>query len=523
MAITNPSVTGISAGGQAVARPITGWFPRLLLENAQVLAPPGLGNWTRGDMRMTVTTTAGSNVVTRTAGAPMSDAGTGAWMGVLRDGDVHRVVNVVSSAGNDLTLVQAVATTGVMELGSYHEAALGQHVSPIGGVALADLIFDADPFQLAAPTALFDADSQRGTWYATPWVSPFFSPQFWRQFGGLANNMLTMGSVQNMFEPTASIFTGSVINTATATCSGVGQGMEEVIAVSGPGLMALTFGHGRSGSLANTVRLSVLADGVQIHQSDWNAGLRRAVVPFGNCSELRVRVTALQASATMISVSRIQILDYPVALSAAVNPGDRMLVIGDSWVDESFRPEVVTRLRARAAQIGATVLPSVGVGGTQATYALEAVSGRRRIDSWLDAARPSVVLIHYYINDYNASVSAQAWAANISELVRTCLARSIRPLVILPGCTASSSQTQGMAQAYGNRLGVSAVSRVSITEALQPEISAVGAFVNTVQKTPGRAIRNSTNSAIYVARGSAAADPWDCITPAATPATITPA
>lgn len=500
------------------------YFNRFYQERPNCGTFAGIASYDRGNIQLSVTTVSGSNQVTYVSGDPIADAGTGAWMGVLCQNGRYSTVNVASRSGNVFTVSEPLTVTGPAVLSSYHETANGFHLSPFGGRALADMLFYADPAYLIGDAdALYDVDS-RATWFTTPWVAPYCSPQYWKQYGGMANNGLTYNYIPNPFNASNFFFSDSV-SAVTASALGVGQGMSLDIPISAPGVLQFTCGHGLlSAADTNQFQAIVKVDGVQVWSAQQGPAIKQYRVPFPKGAVVTLILASLESTKTVISAGRVSVLKPFESARPAISQGDRVMVIGDSWTAEATRPEFVGQLRTRAEEIGATVLPSYGIGGTKASDAITAVGGVRNIDAWIaNAAGASKCVIHYYINDNNASVAAGVWAANMNEIIRTLIAAQIVPVVILPGVTGTQSGAKALISTYGRVMGEPICNTDSITETLLSELQDKGSWVNTVRKRAGRTVYIASVPATYVARSSANTSIWDCVTAGATPATVTPA
>lgn len=529
---SNPVTGGISfpaAGGgflplagARLSKPL--YFNRFMHERPCAQTFSGIAGYTRGNILLSVSTVAGSNQITWTGGNPVADVGSLAWMGVIYQNGVYSTIIVSSTSGNVMTVAEPMQLTGSGVISSYHEGANGIHLSPFGGRAMADMLFYCDPISLSGDMqASYDVDSVQGTWYSTPWIAPYNSPQYWKQSGGLANNALGAGYIPNPFN-SSSVFFADGSAAAGATAAGVGQGITLTVPISGAGVVSFSCGHS-STETPRRFAVTVAVDGVTVFTGLQSAAIKGYRVLFPAGASLTINAAATVADATNIAVNRVSVLAVPSALRKAIEQGDKVMVVGDSWTEEGVlnRPEFVEQLRYRAESIGATVLPSYGIGGTKAGDALAVVNGVRNIDAWIAASsNPTVCVIHYYLNDHTASVSARQWAANVTEIIRTCIASNITPLVMLPGCVASQSKTKDMMQAYGRALGAPVCIADSVNEVLISELQDKTNFINTVRKRAGRVAYVASIPATYIARSSTNTSVWDCITAGATPATVTP-
>ena len=529
-ASTDPVTGGVSlvAGGVVVPVPRARqqaalYFNRFLSERPCTKTFANIASYTRGGISLDVTTTAGSNQITWVSGNPVADVGAAAWMGVIYQNGRYSTVIISSTSGNILTASDDMTLTGSAVLSSYHESLNGVHLSPFGGKALADMLFYCDPLSLVGDTqANYDVDIVQGAWYATPWITPFNSPQFWKQTGGLPNNQIGLGAgyIANPFN-SDNVFSADANSATTANAAGIGQGIILSLPITGAGVASFSCGH-----LSVTSRrfsIVVAVDGVAVFSGTQSAAIKGYKVAFPTGAVLTITLAASSADATALVANRVSVSYMPFGLRRSIEQGDKVMVIGDSWTETASRPEFVDQLRLRAEAIGASVLPSYGVGGTRASDALTVVGGVRNIDAWITAsARPTVCIIHYYLNEYVGGVIARQWAANMTEIVRTCISAGITPVVMLPGCTGSQSQTKSLIADYGRALGVPVCSSDSITESLLPELQDKACFINTVRKRAGRAVHVSSIPATYVARSSVNTSIWDCITAGATPATVTP-
>lgn len=490
------------------------WFDRLTHERQCAATIPTAPS----SYSLTVDGSAGANTLTVTGGDTLADAGTGAWAAALYYPAVDKWEPVIVSgiSGSTVTVQDPLAydvSSGSLDIRWDGPSAL--HTTQSGGKALADLLFDIDGRFLLRPSARARFSPYDGAWYSTAWVSPYYSPQYWRQYGGIANNQVAYYTLANRSDATNKQCVAEARRAVSATCSAVGHGVELPLGKqTADGMIAISVGHSGNASLAGTVTLD--ADGVTVATETFYGAVRRVYMDFPACAALTVRVTCADATGYTLKVGSVWVLDRPANARPPILPGEKVILVGDSWFDTSTPRGIAERLIERGAAINAEVI-SVGVGGTKAS---DGVAG---IDGWIAAHKPSVAIIHYYLNDKTASVSAAQWAANIQTIVRKCLQASVLPVVMLPGGTGSVAGFEAVLNLYQFVLGEPSLRGEFITSALSAELSDATSIFNVTRKKAARIVFNATNSKAYYAAGSVATDNWVAFDPAATPATITPA
>lgn len=487
----------------------TMFFNRLFHEAPASGTISGIANYVNGNAHLEVTVTDGSNTANITGGDTLADFGTLAWSGVLEDtsaGTNERKfypVFVQSIAGTVATIVPPAPFTGAAKLHNRHEAALGQHYTEAGMNMLADIMYFAPATYYAFGESLGEVS---GEW---EWLSPGFlagvNPSYWQWYGGAATNSHDWKKNLNISQEGRVV--SDSVNATEVLTDAIGEGLFLDFPTDGSsGIFSVSVAH-RHADATKACQIEVLADGVTIFTAPVYGTLRRFYVAFGSCQTLTCRITDQEGTAKYIRIGKVIVSTTPPQRPFLL-PGDRLLMVGDSW----FAPTGYIGYRERLGELHDTPIITEGVGGETADYMLDIVSGKTRLQGWIDEHRPTVVVIHFYINDQNAAKSGEQWAAEISEACQICIDNGVQPVVITPGCTGSASQTQALQVAYGGKLGEPGRHRETVFQEWPLAIQSSAGFVNNVGKFPGRVIRDMQTSELYVASGSAVTDAWMCIT-----------
>lgn len=485
-----------SGGGGSSIKPL--YFNRFENEVPNVAVASGIDSYSPTyAFKLIGNISADSTTFAVTGGDTLSDAGTGSWAAVLEDVTTNRFwpVMVVSRSGSNVTILPPapVAMTAA-KLWHKHQGASGQHLSEAGNKGIADMLYFAPAYRFGYANAIARMSARDAKWTD-------LSPGFWKAYGGvsLAN---FEPSYNDNFSAGTFCFGESTQN-CLAACSATGHGAIITIPIQyQSGIFSVGVGHSETDP-TKTMKVELFADGISVGSETCYGYFKRVYIPFPKCSELECRVTS-QAGAVTLAM---RIYATEVYLNESQRPflfpGESLLIIGDSWTNSSSYPGLTERLN----ELHDGTVTSVGVNGTAASYALEITGGKTRIQSWIDTYTPNVVLMHYYINDYNGSVTAANWETSIRAICQICIDNGVQPVVLLPGVTASLSQTQGMQTDYGNQFKAIRGPEV-IGSALGTDISEKNSHINKFGKFPGRMVKNTTASEIYVASGAAQGDVW---------------
>lgn len=249
-------------------------------------------------------------------------------------------------------------------------------------------------------------------------------------------------------------------------------------------------------------KLEILGDGVTSILTEYSSpnGIRRAFVGFGGYNTLVLRLTCADNLASSISLHGF----YAYAKSPETpttgyfKTGDRIAFLGDSWTQfpsplggqtPPLRADgssaegmchLSERLRTRLAADGITVTTlNMGKGGTTSAWGLY----------WLDAVialKPTHCVLCFFTNDNNSrsaaagtadsawdfdpasmwawkvqsaggrkgAVTTDQWFDNMRTICERLAVAGIKPIVLMPGMTASSAQSQTVQQQYLSKMAV---------------------------------------------------------------------
>lgn len=286
--------------------------------------------------------------------------------------------------------------------------------------------------------------------------------------------------------------------------SGAGKGIEMSFRANGvDGFLQIAVGAARvtydsTKVTEGRVRLQVVADGVTLHDAIYDAGDVHVVdVDFVRGTTVLIRMTCADNVPTSARLHYVYAWqkspDTPK--TGLFSNGDVIAFLGDSWTQfpialagetRPLRPEGVTlgdgmqflseRMRAVLADEGVEVTTlNFGKGGTTSAWGLYWINEVIQADP-----KPTHCLINFAINDRNSIggtstaydfdpddmwafkpvssggidgriASPAAWQANMKAMCDQLLSAGIKPVVLLPPHTGSSSQTFGLQRDFLSR------------------------------------------------------------------------
>lgn len=236
-------------------------------------------------------------------------------------------------------------------------------------------------------------------------------------------------------------------------------------------------------------RLEVFADDISIFDKTYNVGqLEFAYVDFLAASKIKIRVTCADSVPTSIYLSGVFAYKKSAKTSkdSFFKSGDVIAFLGDSWtqypiastIGESgqTRPDgsvstgsqwLSRFMQEKLAERGVNVtMLNMGFGGQTSMW------GKYWVSTILNLSpRPTHCILSFYINDNNSIggtntvydfdpesmfvnkpepsgglrgrlESADEWEANMKYICETLANSNIKPIILMPGQTASVSQTQ---------------------------------------------------------------------------------
>jgi len=484
-----------SGGGGSAIKPM--FFNRFENEVPNISVATGINSYSPTyAYKLIGNISADSTTFAVTGGDTLSDAGTGSWAAVLEDVTTNRFwpCMVVSRSGSNVTILPPapVAMTAA-KLWHKHRDDLGQHLAEAGNKGIIDMLYFAPAYKFGFDSAIAILGGQE------KWTD--LSPSYWKCYGGATYNNLEpyygdniSGGSHCYQEDTAAL-----ILTVTAT----GQGANITLPIpSQPGVFTVGVGHSYSDP-TKTFTVELFADGVSVGSETCYGFFKRVYLPFPKCREIECRILSTAGSLSLpVRICNTEVFEQ-CPQRKFLYPGESVLLIGDSWTDVGLYPGMESRLN----ELHDGTIVNVGVGGTKASYALEITGGKTRIQAWIDANDPDVCLMHYYINDANDSVTGPVWEANIRKICEICIDNGVQPVVILPGVTASFSQSQNLQSVYGHRFQSPRTKEV-VGQSIDLDLQSSLSYVNRIQKFPGRMVMNTDDGLIYVSSGGDTSDVW---------------
>lgn len=349
----------------------------------------------------------------------------GIWSAAIEYPDgIWRTHTVKNATGSALDVFPPLeASVYRAKLVNVQDAVLGQHLSEAGSFALADYLFDY--------CAKF-ADRSK-YYYRIDATDPVLG---WGIYGGLNPARLAPNVLLNVFGAYQNA-TQLVANETRAVlvAGNTNQGCFKSWDISGKvGYFETTVS---SNDTAVPIRIDVLIDGYVVFRKD-TFGIELVRVPFSGASTLECRVysKALQTGVSYIGTTTLW-ASSGEAKNSIFSPGDSVVWLGDSWTYRQAAA-VTRRLQKRGEGMGLRVTP-IGKPGEQSTWA---IANFDRVT----AAKPTVVVIEYFVNDL-ANLGAagfEAWKARIATLVGMVSEIGARPVVLMGAPTAAESQAQNL-------------------------------------------------------------------------------
>lgn len=223
-------------------------------------------------------------------------------------------------------------------------------------------------------------------------------------------------------------------------------------------------------------------------------------VDFAGAAEITVRVTLADTLPTAIRLHGAYAWQKSpeTPVTGYFKNGDVVAFLGDSWTQFPpaisgetlpLRPDGSTadgmqflsvRMKERLAADGISITTlNMGKGGQTSAWGLHWVGKMLEL-----TPKPTYCVISFWINDYNSgaaaitgadtaydfdpinmfvnkfqsaggkkgAVTTDQWYANLQSICETLLRNGIKPIVLMPGHTASISQTQGFQQVMLNKI-----------------------------------------------------------------------
>ncbi|MEL6245286.1 MAG: SGNH/GDSL hydrolase family protein, partial [Pseudomonadota bacterium] len=469
--------------------------------------------------------------MTITGGSPIASLGTSAFLCIEDYGVEHaRVFNqVLSVDGSTVTLRNAPARDGAMTLHAGHTSATGEHVRSAAAEAWADTIFDADLTRAIFDETFvtLDAHDELST---QPWVGANMPVEGWLPFGGLPTNRINWARERNTFSGT--VFNSEERAALECDIQAVGQGAAVDIHVPGiTGTLVFPVGV-TSSDAAVSGHVSVTVDGIVLEQIAFTAPMREISVPLRQAHRISIAVT-LDDFATagpgdaFLRIGRLDLLNTAgKAVSRAVPPDARTVILGDSWLDASgtYGAPFDARLRHRI-QIanGRGIILNRALSGMTSAY------GRNVIGWVLENDRPDAVICSFGINDANQigqGTSTQRdltpamhpdgetfvvdgnWVPtqvdflnNIAAIRDACERAGVQFVFVVQPFAGGSGQTQGLIDLTRPMRAPSPIGGGDRYFATSHELEMAAGAINQRGAYPGRIIRNVTTGTLVAKTG----------------------
>ncbi|MBF4578972.1 hypothetical protein [Frigoribacterium sp. VKM Ac-2530] len=474
------------------------------------------------EMSIAVTGTKGSKTLTSSEPSKVAGLGTNRFAAVLNraSGTDDFFVTVMGNDGaSAITLRRALAADFTGTLSAKYDAVSGQHLTQAATRAYAQHALRANGATSARGGIL------SGTWDAQP---PTYN-QAWQPNAALvafgkvnsaAPIVRTEQGVQathNVISPVDFVELHPCV-AASGVMTGThkaGHGSEATI-YTGRKPAALEFYtaayRASESGIAYTIKVTVTGDGVTLYDQTHDAFMTRVNVPVTGFDKIVVSVTNANSTDTIYNLFMSNLLVREAGTSGKVGRG-KVVLLGDSW--GAFYDGALGK--AVAAKTGSTVVTRA-LGGTTTDWALD------WFDTYVLAEKPDECWIHFFTNDANqtqltytapdgstkplwpAGLSLDQamlrWRQNLLTLIYRCQQAGIRPVIFVPGGTASEAQTQRHT-AWAQGLERPALVDWSPTSA---ELADAVAYVNVVGKKPGARVMVGTSP--RYASGSAPSDAW---------------
>lgn len=475
------------------------------------------------ELTILVTGIAGSRVLTSSEPAKVAALGTNPFAAVLNSGDGSDdfFVEVLSQDGTSITLRRPLSAAFAGTLSSKYDAAVGQHLTRAATRAYARHALRASG-TVNARGAILD-----GTWDALPAVHN----QAWARNAALvaygtsnsaapvvrtdltvqgAHNMLHAVDFIDMY-PSA-LASGVLIGTHQS-----GHGGTAVLYTGRASTViefyTAAFRSTAVSSFGFEVRVVILGDGITLYDKVHDGHMNRVTLPISGVDKVEIQVTNMNIAATPFYIALSNLTLRDAGRSGQVANG-KVVTLGDSW----FAYYAAEFAKNVAALSGVEVVPRA-LGGMTTVWGLD------WFDKYVLKEKPAECWIHFFTNDLNNNQNStyvapdgstkplwpnglttvqatELWVRNVRELILRCQRAGIRPVVFLPGGTASESQTQR----HGT--GAAMFDRPPLRDwvALAAELTDVASYVNTIGKRPGSRVLVGT--AQKIASGGAPADAW---------------
>jgi hypothetical protein len=384
------------------------------------------------ELDLTVTGAQGVTTLTVSAGT-VADA-QGVWAAVIQHDDGSWDVYSVTTTNRTNTVsikppLHKAVTSGT--LANLHDAVNGQHFTPNGYRALAAHVWSYPGWKAYRDTYIaqsVETDPGNGKWTEIngipgPW---FVCNQLANAFGS-ANPLASWWMARN---------TSFCLGAASANGS---QGVEWTQDLGGKTGYVDSYIAADTGTAP--AHVTVIIDGTTKLDKDVY-GLERIAVQFTKATSGTIRYTFPTGDGGQSTKYRLGTTTWrelpDVVPSSLFSTGAKVVYVGDSW-GVFYSGLGPSTLGDYLATIGGSLV-NVAVGGMQASWA------QANFDTLITANAPDVVVIEFFVNDYNAlgDAGVDTWRARIYDLANRCLALGIQPVIIMPTGTASPSQAQGL-------------------------------------------------------------------------------
>jgi len=478
------------------------------------------------ELTVAVTGAAGSNLLTTTETDKVAGFGTNPWAAVLSasDGSDDFWVTVRTHDGStQITLRETLDEAFTGTLTPKYEGSLAQHLTKAATRAYAR--------HAARAVGLFGSRGGvlEGTWSARP---PAYNTAW------VKNAALTAYGTVNSAAPVVQSGLGpqsaalnirdtpdliaflpiSQISSMVAGVHAAGHGVEATLHPRRrDAVLEFWTGTYRSGvsQAASRLTVTVTVDGNTAYSKTHDGWLTQVLVPVHGADTVAVSVTNADGGIYYIYLSQMMLREAGIG-GGRSSAARKIVTMGDSWF-AYYNGQFAATL---AAVAGAKVV-NRALGSQTTDWAL----------SWFDPyvrdEKPDEAWFHFFTNDHNNPQSgtfvapdgstqpvwptgltaAQAkarWQANIATLIRRCQDAGIKPVIVLPGGTASIGQTHGHLDWAWSLDRPRPVG----WRAADAELTAVGGYANTTGKAAGTQVFNTTTTRPLWASGAATTATW---------------
>lgn len=477
------------------------------------------------ELTIAVTGTAGSATLTTAETTKTAGLGTVPFEAVLNssDGTDDFFVTVMTHNGSTtITLREPLDNDFTGTLSAKYDAALGQHLTAAGTRAYAQHVARFSGVAASRGGVLEGTFYSRPPTYNTVWAAntalaaygvsnsaaPVVQSGFLVQPGAL-NIMSAADSIPIL--PLSEIcgVRAGIHTTGHGITGTIYLGARDVVLEFYTGLYRS--GTAMAGALLD---VTVTVDDVVVYDETHDHALKQVRLPLHRAGKVVIEIAAASAFIGYLYASQLIIREAGKAGQVAA-PTQKVVVMGDSYFkfyDDLFGDVL-------AEKTGAQVV-SHALGGQTTEWALA------WFDDYITAERPDVAVFHFFTNDSNdlsadtfvapdgsnqpkwpaglTTDQAKAhWRANIRELIRRCQELGIKPVIISPGGTAASSQTD---RHMKWRVYLDQGTPTDWKAASTTELADSTAYVNTVGKFTGKNVMVGTSR--KTATGPLAADSW---------------